>query len=312
MTKETEEKNSATSPYAVNAVKAVLRAADPDQVRAEKYRLPLEVPSVCVDDHVVAFNSLIIEGHARPEIRALVKGRPLELLDEGIDYSRLEMILSRAQKAWKEVTHKECPVTLDDLTCDGLSAAALACCAARFPMPWRKTVDAQFLGDKVNGFTLTATTALEKGGKAAFEVNLSDETRLVVIENPESTLEEALKAVKGGSERTVVVPSVNIEVENDFLKDYPAYSESSLEFTSNADPVCLASFKENVNFSMNDRGGFGVSVVTMTAGITGLFRSDKPEDDAIFIDEPFRVFVVSKLVDGTDAVIFDVVVNTVK
>ena len=313
MTKETEEKNSATSPYACNPVLAILRAADQDSERANRYELPEEVSGACEDPAVTSFSALTIAGNASTKLKRLSDGKSLKLIDGGVSHSMLQRLLERASSEWNEITGHECPVTMDDLTCQNQTAAAIVCCSASWRTGWKKK-KAKFMGKTVwNGTSLQARAFETSSGMAAFVAPLNDHTYLVVIENTESELGNAISIAGYGREREVIIPSFCIEAKNDFWSRYPEYfKRDCLKFSEDGPLSRLASFKENIFFSLNEKGVFGVSVVTMKTACAGIFIPQEPSDDAIFIDEPFRAFVVSKLVDGTDAVIFDVVVNTVK
>ena len=307
------KENSATSPVAVGAVTPMLRAADPDSERADRYGLPYEVSALCADKSVVMFNVLSVAGKARQELTRLSEGKPLELIDVEILPSMIQAGLERASKEWERITGQKCPVTMEYLTRPNQEAAAIVCCAGLWEMNWSKTM-ARFNGKVVkDGVSLKAKAFETPAGKAAFVVSLNGHSELVVIEDVESDLENALKVAQSGNDRDVVIPSFSYEAENDFEERYPEYFGSDcLRFSDDRPLARLGSFKENIAFSLDENGVRGVSVVSMTAFSKGIFIPREPEKDAIFIDEPFRGFVVSKLVDGTSAVIFDVTVNTLK
>lgn len=310
------DENKVTSPYAADTIRAAVRICEVgDAPLSKKYNFPEIVPSAPADPALIAFNVLTINGRAKSELYDAARSKPLEVLDGRLSIFKLREGLDNATAAWKEIVGTRCPITLADLKCFNQEAGAISSVAASWP---RNLIDAKlwedhpanFQGKEILDGVLLDAAVKEENGKASFKVALSDKSTLYVSEVC-STWEEIERLLKDADVSNVIIPSVRVEAENDFSKAYSEFfSNDHLEFSDGR--FCrLGSFKENVSFTLNPQGVFGVSVVTMTAFSKGIWMPEEDEKDAIYVDEPFRVFVVTELIDGTKAVAFDVTVNEI-
>lgn len=301
------QENKLTSPYGVDAVKATLRAAEGGKI-ADRYGFPKEVPEAYVDDHVIAVNSVIMKGKAKTAIERLSRDKPLEIIDGTFSTRDLEKGLEKIREIWKETTRKDCPLTIKDFTCPNQEAVASSVVACRFPKAWDKA-QAKFKGKSIEDGVSFGASISETKGKTTFSVKLSDHTVMYGSEKYDS-LEDIEEQLQSGEEGNIIVPKLSLKSENDYSKSYPEFFSGDRLAFSEGRACSLYSFREVVEFSLDENGVSGISVTIATAGVKGIFFKPEPEKE-VYVDEPFKLFIVTELKDGSKAVLFDIEVNKI-